>query len=154
MTSGKGPKNYTTTIEPGKTAQECLALLVAHDASSVSISYEGARGERQPLALSFEIATRLGPRRYLLPVRVAGTQRVLRAECDRSASPVMPRHTTAEHARRVAWRVMKDWLDSQLAIIEAGLAELDEVMLPWMLVDEGRTLYRAYQEHELKALDQ
>lgn len=151
MTSGKGPKNYTTTIGAEKTAVECIGLLRGHKARQVSIDYDE---DGQPTGLSFTMTTVLGPRQFAMPVNVAGTQRMLRAECGKPSSPVQARHASAEHARRVAWRVTRDWLDAQLAIIEAGLAELAEIMLPWMRVDPQHTMWQAYQEHELKALDQ
>lgn len=99
------------------------------------------------------MVTKWGRRQYAMPVNVTGTQKKLRQECDKMSSPVQPRHTTDEHARRVAWRVTKDWLDAQLAIIDAGLAELTEIMLPWMRVDQDHTLWQAYQEHELRELE-
>jgi hypothetical protein len=148
-TSGSGPKNYTTSVAAMQTASECLALLVKHDARQVSIDLDGG----EPTGLSFIMATRWGPRQFVLPVNVSGTQKKLRQECDKPSSYVQPRHTTPEHARRVAWRVMKDWLDAQLAITAAGLAELTEIMLPWMRVDSGHTIWQAYQEHELKSLE-
>lgn len=151
MTSGSGPKNYTTTVEATKTATECMSLLARHRARQVSIDYDD---DGQPAGLSFTMTTSWGPRQFAMPVNVAGTQKRLRIECDKGSSPVGPRHTTGEHARRVAWRVMKDWLDAQLAIIDAGLAELAEIMLPWMRVDPGRTMWQAYQEHELRELEQ
>lgn len=148
-TSGHGPKNYTTTVAAMTTASECLALLVRHDAQQVSIDLR----DGEPTGLSFIMKTTWGARQFALPVNVAGTQKKLRQECDKSSSPVQPRHATEEHARRVAWRVLRDWLDAQLAITAAGLAELTEIMLPWMRVDHDHTLYQAYQEHELKSLE-
>jgi hypothetical protein len=148
-TSGSGPKNYTTSVAAMQTASECLALLVKHDARQVSIDLDGG----EPTGLSFIMKTAWGPRQFALPVNVAGTRKKLAQECSRPSSPVQPRHTTPEHARRVAWRVMKDWLDAQLAITAAGLAELTEIMLPWMRVDSGHTIWQAYQEHELKSLE-
>lgn len=55
-------------------------------------------------------------------------------------------HPTREQAGRVAWRTIQDWLEAQLELIENGLASLDEVMLPFRLVDaDGTTIYRALQ---------
>lgn len=55
-------------------------------------------------------------------------------------------------AANVAWRVVKDWLEANLALIAAQMATLDEVMLPYLHVDEGRTLWQAYRERESLAL--
>ena len=52
---------------------------------------------------------------------------------------------TVEHAERVAWRIVKDWLEAQLAMIEADLVGLDEVLLPF-LMSGGRSLYEVITE--------
>ncbi len=147
MTASKGPLNYTTSIDPQTTAAECLGILAKHGANRVAIDYDSAR---EPSGISFVIETPWGPRQFVLPVNVDGTQKALDRAYERRT--VERRHTTPEHARRVAWRVLKVWIDAQLALIEAGLAELAEIMLPWMRVDNDHTLYAAYQEDQRKAL--
>ncbi len=59
-----------------------------------------------------------------------------------------PRYASAEQAGRVAWRVLKDWLEGQLALIDAGAVELEQVMLPWVHVDHEKTLWQAYGEQQ------
>lgn len=148
MSASKGPLNYTTSIDPQTTAAECLAILAKYGANHVAISFDG---NREPDGLSFAIETPWGSRHFALPINASGTQKALdKAYQDRR---VERRHTTPEHARRVAWRVMKAWLEAQLALIEAGLADLAEIMLPWMKVDQSRTLYAAYQEDQRRALE-
>jgi hypothetical protein len=147
MSASKGPLNYTTSIDPGTTAAECLAILAKHGASAVAIQFNC---ERQPDGISFVIETPYGERAFTLPVNVAGTQKALQAAYGKRL--VERRHTTPEHARRVAWRVMKAWIEAQLALIEAGLADLAEIMLPWMKVDGELTMWDAYRENERKAL--
>jgi hypothetical protein len=151
MTSGSGPKNYTTVVDAAKTAAECMALLARHHARQVSIDYDD---EGEPSGLSFVMATPWGPRQFALPVSADGTLKRLREAYDKGGTGVQSRHVTRQHARRVAWRVRKDWLDAQLAMIDAGQGELAEVMLPWVRVDPRHTMWEAYQEHELRALEQ
>src|SRR6516225_5429282 len=148
MSSGKGPLNYTTTIEPDKTAIECIGILVKHGAKNVALSI----GEDKiPDGLDFVIVTPWGPRQYSLPVNLAGTEKaLLKAWRD---GKIDRRFSRPGQARRVAWRVLKDWLEGQLALIEAGVAELQQVMLPWMRVAVGKTLYQAVAENEMKALE-
>lgn len=55
-----------------------------------------------------------------------------------------------QQAERVAWRIIKDWIEAQMAIIEAQLASMDEVFFPYMLDSAGqKTLYEAYCERQL-----
>lgn len=133
------PLNYTTQVDAAKTAGECVALLASHKASAVGIEYD----EGQPTGVYFKIGTPHGPRQYTLPVNPAGTYRAL------VAAKVAPRYQNREQAQRVAWRVAKDWLEAQLALVQAGNAELAQVMLPYMQVAPGITTWDAYVEGQL-----
>lgn len=48
---------------------------------------------------------------------------------------------TSEHAMNVAWRVIKDWVEAQLALIEANQVTIEQVFLPYAITAEGKTLY-------------
>jgi len=52
---------------------------------------------------------------------------------------------TREHAAKVAWRITHDWLDAQLALIDARMSTLDEVMLPFMVAPGGQTMFELYR---------
>ncbi len=55
----------------------------------------------------------------------------------------VPRHRcNQEQAQKVAWRITKDWVAAQLAIVEAKLAEMAEVFLPYAITKTGNTLYK------------
>jgi hypothetical protein len=41
------------------------------------------------------------------------------------------------HARKVAWRIIKDWVAAQLALIEAEQATLAQVFLPYCVMQHG-----------------
>jgi S-adenosylmethionine synthetase len=89
--------------------------------------------------LSFTVPTGFGERGFELPVRVAGVLRAMQQD------HAIPRSKcTQVQASRVAWRVARDWLRAQLALIDAGLAGLDEVMMPYMLADGGHTTWELY----------
>lgn len=140
-----GPLNYSTVIDPVKTASECIARLASHGATAIGITYSGG----MPTGLSFEIETAHGVQAYALPVNVEGTFKAL----DRAArSGKIPRsRANWEQARRTGWRVIKDWLEAQLTLIEAGVSDIAEVMLPWMLVN-GQTVYQVFLERNQLAL--
>lgn len=137
-----GILNYTTTVPAVRSATEIGHRLAKHGASQVTTRYAtNPNGATQPVAVSFSIATEYGPRNFDLPANVDGVYRALRR--DRS---VPPRYTNPEQAERVAWRILKDWVEAQLALIQAGLARLDEVLLPYMVTHTGRTLAVEYRE--------
>ena len=55
-------------------------------------------------------------------------------------------------AVRVAWRVLKDWLHSQMTVIYIGQAEVDQVLLPYMS-DGRRTVYEMFKDGTLAIED-
>jgi hypothetical protein len=88
--------------------------------------------------LAFTVATDFGHRSFTLPVNTAAVQTVLWRE------GVQARYRTTEHANRVAWRILKDWIEAQLAIIQTEMVTLDQVMLPYMQAPNGQTVYELY----------
>ena len=56
-----------------------------------------------------------------------------------------------EQAQRVAWRILKDWIESQIALMESGMVCMEEVFLPYMLAGD-RTVYDALVSQEFRAL--
>lgn len=143
----RGPLNYTTTIEPEKSAIECIGRLAAHGAEAIGITYDHGL----PISLYFQIETKWGKRSYSMPVNVDGTHKALQQAWRRGR--ISQRYATLEQARRVSWRVLKDWLEAQLALIEAGVAEMSQIMLPYMQVTPDETVWDRYQQSEQKALE-
>lgn len=135
------PVNYTTTIAASKTVGEMQALLAKNGATGVSIEYESG----EPVALAFRLRTPHGDRHFRLPVDIAAMHSLLR----RTTSG---RLAEKEQAQRVAWRVVKDWLAAQLALVAANMASVDQVMLPYLVVNpSGQTLIEAYRDQESAA---
>lgn len=138
-----GPLNYTTSVEADKTAYECLDLLAQFGASQVSITF---RDDKMPDGLSFVLMTRWGKRGFSLTVDADATFKVLNKRADEGK--IKRWYARKEQADRVAWRVMKDWLEAQLALIEAGLMSAERVLSPYMLVDAGKTMLDIYAEQQ------
>ena len=144
---GKGPLNYTTVIDPHKTAAECIAILAQHHAGRISMDLE----DGQPVGLPFSIETPNGTRFYMLPANTKGAYKGLQRAYDQGR--IAPRYVDAEQAARVAWRVIKDWLEAQLALIDMAMVDIEQVMLPYLIVDEiGTTLYQRYLDSGRKAI--
>ena len=132
-----GILNYTTTVASARSSAEIVARLAKHGALEVTTRY----GDGAPVAVAFSMDTEYGMRHFELPTNPEGVYKAMSR--DRS---VPPRYRNREQADRVAWRILKDWTEAQLAIIEAGLARLDTVMLPYMVTNTGRTLAVEYRE--------
>lgn len=135
-------KNYTTKVKASKSVGEIQDILARHGAFRTSIDYgEGGR----LLGLSFALkGTADEVQAYRLPARVEAVKAILVRQKTKS---------TDEHAENVAWRNIKDWVDAQMALIETGQADVAEVMMPYMLDREGRTLYEAMSQRLLEGGD-
>lgn len=91
-------------------------------------------------ALTFLIETPEGMRGVRLPANVDAVHKVLarqKVKCDR------------EQAERVAWRIVKDWVEAQMAILESEMVQVDEIFLPYMVNNKGQTLFQAYRANQL-----
>lgn len=132
--------NYTTNIKSEKTISEIQRMLGKAGASTIAVRYN--RGTAAGLA--FAIPTDLGERHFTLPVNVERVKKVLINDS------VPHRYRTDEQAERVAWRIMKDWLEAQLALISAEMVSLDQVMLPFMQGEGGQTIYELYRSRVLE----
>jgi len=136
--------NYTTGIDAAKTVSEIQAILASKGARSIMVEY-GDGGV--PVAVAFEILVSGHVLRYKLPCNVERVRDTLHKQW--RAGKVEKRHTTDEHARRVAWRIVKTWVEAQMAVVESGIVDLAEVFLPYQLLDDGRTTYQAVKERFL-----
>jgi hypothetical protein len=152
MASGK-PLNYTTAVPVARTVGECQQMLALAGAASVAVHYEG----REPVGLSFQLDTPHGPRAFTLPVNVEGVHQMLvkasKAGKLRSDGYRVAKFESQGHAASVAWRVIKDWIEANLALIEAEMTTLETVMLPYLHVDGDKTLWQAYREREQAVIE-
>ncbi|MCK4240846.1 MAG: hypothetical protein KAX30_04425 [Candidatus Atribacteria bacterium] len=136
--------NYTTSINPEKTVAEIQIKLAKAGAQAVLCEYDE---DGIMKAISFRIKTSNGHLSFRLPSNIAGIYKKL------VNNPKVPNKLkTHEQATRVAWRILKDWLEAQLAIIEAEMADIKEVFLPYAQNPQGKTLYETLSETQFKLL--
>lgn len=133
--------NYTTTVAVTKTVAEIQAVLVKAGARSILAHFND---QGQPTGVAFTIETAFGTRAFTLPVNAEKVHLVLRR--DRG---VAPRYKDRAHADRVAWRILKDWVEAQAAIVATEMVSLEQVMLPYMHGDNGRTVFELFQDRQL-----
>jgi len=113
--------NYTTRIPTEKTVGEIQSTLARHGAKAIIVEYDD---DRLLKAISFRIASRYGDLDYRLPVDPERVLVVLeRQEVDR-------RFRCREHAIRVAWRIIKDWVEAQVALLTTEMADMEQLFLP------------------------
>lgn len=132
--------NHTTKVPVSRTVAQVHDILVKAGARQIMSDYDG---DGAPVGVGFAVSTAHGQRSFLLPVQAGRVQAVLERQ------RVTPSLRTPAHAERVAWRIVKDWLEAQLAIIETEMVTLDQVMLPYMANGDGRTMWDLYQSQQL-----
>jgi hypothetical protein len=124
--------NYSTKIDPFKTIGEIQSCLVKHGALVITVIYE----HQLPVSLTFKIEI---DGRYILFELPCNFMGVLNAmNNDKKVPRAM---CTKEQALRVSWRIIKDWVEAQMAIVEAELCTLPEVFIPYAITNDGRTVY-------------
>ncbi len=133
--------NYTTSIAAMKTVGEIQTLLTTAGAKRVMIENND---DREPVALAFE----LQGFQYRLPCRHASIYKLLQRD-----RKVPARLTTMAQALRVAWRILKDWTEVQVAIIQTGMVQADEVFLPYQVMSTGLTMWEHYNARQLEEKD-
>lgn len=55
-------------------------------------------------------------------------------------------------AERVSWRIIKDWVEAQIALVESSQAEMAQVFMPYATDESGGTLYMRFLESNQKRL--
>ena len=146
---GKALFTYTTKIEPSKTIAEIQEELVRHGAKAVMANYTD-NGLIE--ALSFRVATPEGRIMGIrLPCDPGPVFKVL--EKQREEGKVPRGLVTKEQALRVAWRIVKYWVEAQMALLETQMVKMEQIFLPYAIVRDGRTLFEAMRNDKFRLLN-
>ena len=131
--------NYSTTVTAMKSMGEIQSILVSHGAKAIMTNYTD---DGEPESLTFLVNTQFGENPYRLPANVAKVQAVLNNQRIRKSVP-------HDMAVRVAWRILKDWVRAQMAILETEMVSIEQVFLPYMETENGKTLYEVMVDRHL-----
>lgn len=131
--------NYTTTIDASRTVAEIQNILVRHGARQLFINYS-QNGEVE--ALSFIVLTPQGNVAIKLPVNPDAVLIVLKRQHARG-------YFDRPRAVKIAWRIVKDWVEAQMALLETEMVKLEQIFLPYVMVNEKQTLFQAFTEGKL-----
>lgn len=125
--------NYTTKIDHWKSISEIQEKLGRAGAGRIIVDQENGI----PKAVTFSLVWNDQPVFFAVPCNFQGVLRsmeknkkVPRAQCNE------------EQALRVGWRIVKDWIEAQLAIVEAEVCTLPEVFLPYAITNMGNTVFQ------------
>lgn len=124
--------NYTTKIDPFKTCSEIQICLAKHGANQILTEIDNGL----LVGISFRCQIENNFVSFRLPCNYEGVLNAMKK--DRKVPNSL---CTKEQALRVSWRILKDWIEAQMAIIEAQLATLPQVLLPYAITKSGETLF-------------
>ncbi|MDD4970707.1 MAG: hypothetical protein PHT07_14870 [Paludibacter sp.] len=135
--------NYTTKVDSNRTIMEIQQCLVKHGASKIVVDYENS----VPVALTFCLPLQNNIIAFSLPCNYQGVLNAMTKDKN------VPRSMCKkEQALRVSWRIIKDWVIAQMAIVESQLVEMSEVFLPYAITKSGNTLYNEIKSNGMLML--
>lgn len=129
--------NYTTDVPAERSIAEIQKILTRHGARRLLIENDGAGSV---IGIAFEVQGPEGLMGFRLPVEWDRVRKVLENQ------KLAPRYRTDAHAYRVAWRIIKVWIEAQMAILETRMVTLDQVFLPYAITKLGNTLYQEMKD--------
>lgn len=134
--------NYTTTVDAFKTVSEIEYILMKHKAKSIMKDYDG----ETITGLSFLIDTGVRQIPVKLPVKIDECLEVLKKE--KMENPRKQIKDTRQQAERVAWRILKDWVEAQMALLDIEMVRFEEIFLPYIETTNGQTIYERLEERQ------
>lgn len=127
--------NYTTKVSVESTVDEITRRLRAFGVRELTVRYAD---KGRPIGLVFRLDTTFaGEQGFVLPADPKPVLQTLERQW--SAGQIRHNYVNEEQAERIAWRIVKDWVEAQLAIVETGMVKLETVFLPYMLIAGGET---------------
>jgi len=122
---------YTTKIEASQSLMEIQEMLSKGGAYEISVQYDAGKA----IAVVFRLSIAGEMTTFRLPSRSAGVFRCLKL------SKAPKKIKTWEQAERIAWRILRTWIEAQLALVELQMADAQEVFLPYAQLPGGQTFY-------------
>ena len=136
-------KNYTTSISAEKSIMEIEKLLLNFGA--IDFGKRAENGFFIGMFFSIEVQGKNVP--FKLPINLDAIASYLSKQKTKTSQ-----ENIYEQAYKVGWRIMKDWVFSQLSIIASGMVNIEDVFLPYMLIDKNLTLSEGIKEGRYKNL--
>ncbi|MBA7593472.1 hypothetical protein ES703_00392 [subsurface metagenome] len=95
-------------------------------------------------ALSFTVKTPNGELPIRMPIDAAATLRVLQRQYQNREIPAQ--YANEAHAYRVAWRIIKDWVEAQVSLLETEMVRMEEIFLGYIIAADGQTLFEKLEQ--------
>lgn len=156
-------KNYTSEIPASQTIFRIQQILLKAGVSSINMDYGPSR-EVVAITFAIQIDAARAPVLVRMPANVEAAQQALwldYADGDKltgdgeaiawNARKQKRRKDFLEQGERTAWKIVQDWIEVQLAMIQLKQADFVQVFLPYVW-DGKRTFYGRLKDSGFKAL--
>ena len=130
--------DYSTKVPAEKTASQIVSLLRQKRAIAIMMEYD-ASGTGEIVGLKWKVRTPHGDLPFSLPVNAEAVEKVLTKQYHARQVPFSA--TGPDQARRVAWRILLEWVRAQMALLDTEMVSLDQLFLPYLVTGHGETLY-------------
>lgn len=144
-------RNYTTTIDANKTILEVEGILLKFGAQGIYKEYQGTKVN----SITFFINKNGQRIPFKIPMSIEKSRRVVENAVKEGKLPrkFLQEPLRSDQGERIAWRIIKDWIDSQLSLLEMHFADAIEILLPYAYNPvEDKTMYQRFMEHSDKIL--
>jgi hypothetical protein len=125
----KSIKNYTVTLGADVYLSKIQKILVSFGVSGIGYVYDK---QGMVESVMFKIEINENSRQVQLPLNWRKVAKILQDD---------DVYKDDYHAYRVALANIMIWLDAQFAILQTEMVEFPQVFLPYMVGQDGRTLY-------------
>jgi len=127
-------KNFSTEIPVSRTVAEIEKMLTKYGATHIMKEYHGD----DPVMLVFAIMTEHGKMGVRLPIHPEKILQVFKMQVSDGKLPrkFWDGEWANAQAQRVAWRIIKDWLDAQLTLLSIEMVKIEEIFLPYIYNDK------------------
>lgn len=132
--------NYTTIVGAEQTIGEIQKSLSQYGVTAMMTEYEG----RNVSAVSFRMNLNGKPIGYKMPCNWRAVLEIFKQQGIRVAHKDK---NLENQAIRTAWRVIKVWIEAQLALVEINMVTLPQVFLPYTIMKNGKTLSEHIEEN-------
>ena len=130
-------KNASSVASLPRIFDAISKTLVSHKAKHITYSYDNER----IVAIEFVIDINGIERPFRLPARIENVERIMYGKKFLS-------QTQKTQAYRTAWANIRDWISAQMAMIDTGMVKPEEIFLPYMVSNDGRTFYEVMTQQQ------
>jgi hypothetical protein len=156
-------KNYTSEVPVNDTVGKIEQTLIRCGVAGIMKEYSDVNGS--VAALTFQLQTFEGKVSIRLPVSVNMCQDAFWSDYVNgdqlsddgnslrwSGNKKKRRQDFRQQAERTAWKIMQDWVEVQMSMIQMKQAEPMQVFLPYVMVDDQTSVFQQIKATHFKGL--